>query len=91
VNHGQGRPVIALPNAVARLQARLMELLPGEPVLSRDNLDSMKVPNVATGHFPDLRQLGIEPAALSAVAPGYLGARGLRSNLMAKRKTAGRF
>lgn len=91
VNHGRGRPVIGLPNAVARVQAMLMELMPGEPVLSRDNLDSMKVPNIASGNFPGLRELGIEPAALSAVAPSYLGARGLRSSLMSKRKTAGRF
>jgi NADH dehydrogenase len=68
-----------------------MELLPGEPVLSRDNLDSMKVPNVATSLFPGLDALGITPAALSAVAPSYLGERGLRSGLLAKRKTAGRF
>jgi uncharacterized protein YbjT (DUF2867 family) len=89
VNGGRGRPVIGLPNAVARLQARLMEMMPGEPVLSRDNLDSMKIPNIATGNVPGLRDLGIEPAALSAIAPTYLGARGLRSGLMAKRKTAG--
>jgi NADH dehydrogenase len=91
VNGGRGRPVMALPDAVARVQARLMELMPGEPVLSRDNLDSMKVPNVATGHFPGLSALGITPAALSAIAPGYLGDRGPRSDLMLKRKTAGRF
>jgi uncharacterized protein YbjT (DUF2867 family) len=90
VNQGRGRPVIGLPNALARLQARLMELMPGEPVLSCDNLDSMKVPNIATGNVPGLRELGIEPAALSAIAPTYLGARGLRSGLMAKRQTAGR-
>ena len=35
--------------------------------------------------------LGITPAALSAIVPFYLGAQGLRSGLMAKRKTAGRF
>ena len=91
VNEGRGRPVIALPDAVARVQARLMELMPGEPVLSRDNMDSMTVPNVATGHFPGLSALGITPAALSAIAPGYLGSRGLRSGLTLKRKTAGRF
>jgi uncharacterized protein YbjT (DUF2867 family) len=90
VNGGRGRPVIGLPNALARLQARLMEMMPGEPVLSRDNLDSMKVPNIATGNFPGLADLGIEAAALSAVAPTYLGARGLRSGLMAKRQTARR-
>ncbi len=90
VNRGRGRPVVGLPNAVARLQARLMEMMPGEPVLSRDNLDSMKVPNIATGNVPGLRDLGIEPSALSAIAPTYLGARGLRSGLMAKRQSAGR-
>jgi NADH dehydrogenase len=91
VNEGRGRPVLALPNAVARGQARLMKLMPGEPVLSRDNMDSMTVPNVATGHFPGLSALGITPAALSAIAPGYLGSRGPRSGLTLKRKTAGRF
>ncbi len=91
VSGGRGRPVIGLPDAVARVQARLMELMPGEPVLSRDNLDSMKVPNVATGLHPGLDALGIHAAALAAIAPTYLGATGLRSNLMVKRKTAGRF
>src|SRR3990167_7226968 len=37
VNGGKGRPVIGLPDALARLQARLMELAPGEPMLTRDN------------------------------------------------------
>lgn len=91
INGGRGRPVIGLPDAVARMQARLMELMPGEPVLSRDNLDSMKVPNVATGLHPGLEALGIHPAAIPAVVPTYLGGTGLRSKLMAKRKTAGRF
>jgi NADH dehydrogenase len=54
-------------------------------------MDSMTVPNVATGHFPGLSALGITPAALSAIGPGYLGERGLRSHLMLKRKTAKRF
>jgi NADH dehydrogenase len=69
---GHPRPVIGLPDALARLQALLMECLPGEPLMSRDNLDSMKVPNVATGTLPGLRALGIEPASVHAVAPAYL-------------------
>ena len=91
VNGGKGRPVIGLPDALARLQARLMELAPGEPMLTRDNLDAMKTDNVASGKLPGLQALGITPAALDAILPTYLGARGLRSGLMAKRKTAGRF
>lgn len=91
VNGGRGRPVIGLPDAVARVQAMVMELMPGEPVLSRDNLDSMKVPNIATGLHPGLDALGIHPAAIPAIVPTYLGGAGLRSKLTAKRKTAGRF
>jgi len=90
VNGGRGRPVVGLPDALARLQAFFMELLPGEPVLSRDNLDAMKADNIASGRLPGLHALGIAPASLEAIAPGYLGTRGLRSGLMAMRRTAGR-
>ena len=91
VNHAKGRPVIALPNVLARIQAFFMELAPGDPILSRDNLDAMKTDNVASGHLPGLQALGIAPASLGVIGPTYLGARGLRSGLMAKRTTAGRF
>lgn len=91
INGGKGRPIIALPDALARLQAWLMELMPGEPLLSRDNLDAMKTDNVASGQLPGLEALGIHPAALAAVAPTYLGARDMNNGLIAKRKTAGRF
>lgn len=66
------RPVFALPGGLAQLQARIMELLPGEPLMSRDNLASMQVPNVATGTLPGLDALGIRATALSAIAPKYL-------------------
>jgi NADH dehydrogenase len=70
---GVPRPIIALPGAIARLQALLMELAPGQPLMSRDNLDSMKVDNVATGRVPDIAALGITPTGPTAVAPAYLG------------------
>lgn len=70
---GHPRPVIALPDALGRLQALVLELLPGEPLMSRDNLASMHVPNVATGRHPGLESLGIRPTPLEGVAPLYLG------------------
>jgi len=95
VNQGRGRPVLPLPAALGRLQASLMALAPGEPVLSRDNLDSMTAPNVANGNLPGLDALGITASTLEAIAPSYLGPNaggwGLRSNLVLKRKTSGRF
>ncbi|MBT9599217.1 MAG: complex I NDUFA9 subunit family protein [Vitreoscilla sp.] len=69
---GHERPVVPLPDALARLQARLMEWAPGEPLMSRDNLDSMRMPNIATPGVPGLPALGITASPLSAVAPGYL-------------------
>lgn len=69
---GNPRPVFALPDALGRLQALLMELAPGEPLMSRDNLASMQVPNVASGTLPGLAELGIAPTPLAAIAPGYL-------------------
>lgn len=90
VNHGQGRPVIGLPMWMGWLQAAAMELAPGEPLMSRDNLASMKVDNVATGQLPGLQALGIAPAAAAGVAPAYLGHRGPRSRMNLWRERAGR-
>ena len=71
-NGGRGRPVFALPNVLGRLQAMLMELAPGPTLMSRDNLDSMKVDNIATGLVPGLQALGISPARLEPIAREYL-------------------
>ena len=90
VNQGRGRPVIGLPMWVGWLQAAAMELSPGEPLMSRDNLASMKVDNVATGQLAGLAALGITAASAAGVAPGYLGHRGPRSKLNRWRAGAGR-
>jgi len=87
---GHDRPQLPLPDALGRLQALVMELLPGQPLMSRDNMDSMQVPNVATGQLPGLPALGITPTALEAVAPQYLGPRSGRARLERWRAGAGR-
>ncbi|KCB25941.1 complex I NDUFA9 subunit family protein [Bordetella hinzii] len=67
---GHPRPVMGLPGALARLQAAVLECLPGEPLISRDNLDSLSRDNIASGPLdPALR---LVPTALEAVAPAYL-------------------
>ena len=73
---GHERPVLPLPAALGRLQALVMEWLPGEPLMSRDNIDSMKVDNVASGRLPGLESLGIAAAALESTAPAWLGKQG---------------
>ena len=70
---GHKRLVLALPDGVARLQARLMELAPGEPLLSRDNLDSMKRDNVAsTQPYRPAPELGINATPMEPEASLYL-------------------
>ncbi|MDI3514506.1 MAG: hypothetical protein PWP40_1735 [Rhodocyclaceae bacterium] len=72
---GKPRPVVPLPEGVAMLQARLMELAP-QPLMSRDNVRSMRVDNVAHGApLP----FGLQPTALEAVAPAWLGEAGPRA------------
>ncbi len=68
------RPIIELPPALGRLQAMLFELLPGTPLMSRDNFDSMKSDNVIDPAIQALTAatLGIKLTALEAVAPNYL-------------------
>lgn len=70
---GHPRPVCEMPMALGRMQALLFECLPGDPLVSRDNLDSLTRDNVASGAAPS--GLAAPPAALEAVAPAYLARR----------------
>ncbi|MCA0325882.1 MAG: complex I NDUFA9 subunit family protein [Proteobacteria bacterium] len=81
VRGGRGRPIVGLPMALGRLQALALEWLPGRTLMSRDNLDSMRVDNVASGRVPGLQALGVVPAPLSALGPSLLGADGLQARL----------
>lgn len=89
---GHPRLVLPVPMAVGRMQAAVLSWLPGEPPMSRDNLDSLQVPNVATGRLPGLLELGVHPVELEAVAPFYLqaGTRGEQQHLDAWRRMARR-
>ncbi len=85
---GHERAIIPLPAALGRLQATLMGCLPGEPLMSRDNLDSMRVPNVATGNIPGLDALGIQPTALQTVMPDWLAGTGSATQMGGGRRGA---
>jgi uncharacterized protein YbjT (DUF2867 family) len=70
---GHPRPVIALPDSIARFEARLMELAPGEPLMSRDNLDSLKRDNVASQQpYQPAPELGIHLTPMEPEASLYL-------------------
>ena len=89
---GCERRVFALPVALAYFQAVFMEMAPGEPLMSTDNLASMEVDNVASepgAGVPNLSAWGLSAADLRAVLPTYLGTQpgghSARSHLLALR------
>ena len=67
---GHPRVVVDLPLSLGRLQARIFECLPGEPLLSRDNLASLSVDNVT--NEPVDAELNLVVTPLESVAPIYL-------------------
>ncbi len=69
---GHRRPVLGLPAGLARMQAWFLEHAPGGPIMSRDNLDSMRIDSIAQA--PISADLDITPTPLEAVAPVYLAA-----------------
>jgi len=80
---GLNRKVIGLPDWAARLQARIMELIPGKP-FSRDNYQSLQTDNV--GADDCVRQ----PTSIQAVVPRYIGSRARTAQLQSQRRMARR-
>jgi NADH dehydrogenase len=72
---GLERLVVPLPAWAAYAQAFVLEHLPG-PVMTRDNLASMKVDSVCACPFPGA--FGFAPSAMEAIVPEYMAAAGLR-------------
>jgi NADH dehydrogenase len=68
---GRRRPMINVPLGLARLQAGLMELLPGKP-MTRDQLLLLQQDNVVNPDMPGLQELDIVPTPVELVVPGYL-------------------
>ena len=83
---GHPRPVIGLPLALGYPQALLLQSLPGEPLMSTDNLASLKIDNVASGKLPGLAELGIAPEPLEPVVAAYLDLRDQADPLLALRR-----
>lgn len=70
------RPVIALPDMAGRLQAMILEALPGPTLMSLDNFDSMARDSVA--HAPIAPELGIDPIAIEDAAGDPVATRQMR-------------
>ena len=60
-----------VPLGLARLQARLGELVPGKP-FTRDQLLLLANDNIASTAMPGLAELGITPTPVELIVPSYL-------------------
>lgn len=85
---GRRPRIVRLPDALAYMQALTFETMPGEPLITRDNLDSMSLDAVM--REPLASELNLEPVGIEAIAPTYLNDASLRSRFSAFRATAGR-
>ena len=84
---GLRRAVWPSSDGLSRLQARVLQRVPGKPY-SMDNYLSATVDNVCEcNHLP---QLGIHPTAMDAIVPGYLANKTERARYNQFRQTARR-
>ncbi|MBX2826348.1 MAG: complex I NDUFA9 subunit family protein [Gammaproteobacteria bacterium] len=80
---GLNRLIVGLPDFAARLQARVMEWVPGKP-FTRDNYLSLQTDSICA------KDCEKQPTSIGAIVPGYLGQRGLRARQQASRRWARR-
>ena len=66
---GAKRRVIPLGDRLSRLQAGIMEYVPGKP-FSRDNYLSTRSDSVCAGSFPEV--FGFEPQPVESIVPTYI-------------------
>ncbi|HEV7611855.1 MAG TPA: complex I NDUFA9 subunit family protein [Steroidobacteraceae bacterium] len=84
---GRRRLIIGLPDAVARIQAFVMDFVPGRP-FSSDNYRSLAVDSICTDD--GFAKLGIKPQSMVASALQYLGPLEDNARLSNNRASAGR-
>ncbi len=84
---GRRRWIVGLPDVVARLQALVMDFVPGRP-FSSDNYRSLTVDSVCTED--GFARLGLKPQSMVASARQYLGALEDNARLSHNRASAGR-
>ncbi len=67
----RNRPLLPVPPGIARLQARILERLPGK-LLTTDQLEMLGQDNVVSGTVPGFAALGLTPKPVELIVPTYL-------------------
>ncbi len=67
----RNRPLVEIPMGLARLQANVLQHVPGKP-LTPDQLLMLTRDNIVADGAPDLAALGITPTPVELIVPSYL-------------------
>lgn len=84
---GKRHWILGLSDGLSKLQARLLEFVPGKP-MSLDNYHSLQTDSICSG--PIAEELGVVPTAIDSVVPQYLGRRSQRASYDALRQVTRR-
>ena len=68
---GRNRLLIPVPFVFVKIKAFFLGMLPWH-ILTMDQVEMLKVDNVANSDLPGLADLGVTPTALNAILPSYL-------------------
>lgn len=68
---GRKKMLVSLPWGFASIQGRVMGLLP-QPLLTADQVETLKADNIVTGEYPGLTDLGMTPTSMDVILPTYL-------------------
>ncbi len=68
---GRRRMLVPVPFAVGEIQGAILGLMP-KPLLTRDQIVSLKSDSVVADDARTLADLGVQPTALEAIVPTYL-------------------
>lgn len=68
---GRARCLLSLPFPLAKVQGAFMALAPS-PLLTPDQVESLKTDNIPSGAERTLEDLGIQPTGMAAILPAYL-------------------
>ena len=71
------RLIVELPDFVARVQAKLMQLFPN-PLLTEDQLEILKSDNVCSNQYPGFKELGISTRTVEIILPNYIFSQVIR-------------
>jgi len=71
------RLIVELPDFVARIQAKVMQLFPN-PLLTEDQLEILKSDNVCSNQYPGFKELGISTRTVEIILPNYIFSQVIR-------------